>query len=87
MTVILEESDAVRLGLAPHFRAAWITLTVDSALDLVGLTAAVATALTKADISCNVVAGLHHDHLFVPVDKADAALEVLRRLSKNPPVR
>ena len=82
-TVILEESDARALGLAPHFRAAWITLTVQSALDLVGLTAEVAVALTEAGISCNVVAGLHHDHLFVPVEKADRALDVLARLSKN----
>ena len=62
------------------FEAAWITLRVHSALDAVGLTAAVATALTAEGIACNVVAGLRHDHLLVPVDRADDALAVLRAL-------
>jgi hypothetical protein len=56
-----------------------ITLRVASALDGVGLTAAVATALAERDIPCNVIAGYHHDHLFVPAERAEEALEVLRR--------
>lgn len=56
-----------------------ITLRVASALDGVGLTAAVATALAAAEIPCNVIAGFHHDHLFVPEGRAEEALEVLRR--------
>ena len=79
-TVILEEPAAAAFRLTPLFRAAWITLTVDSDLHAVGLTAAVATALADAGISCNVVAAAHHDHLFVPADRADAAMQVLRRL-------
>jgi hypothetical protein len=62
------------------FRAAWITLSVYSDLHAVGLTAAVAAALASEGISCNVVAALRHDHLFVPVDRADDALTVLERL-------
>jgi uncharacterized protein len=57
-----------------------ITLQVHSSLAAVGLTATVATALAEAGISCNVVAGYFHDHLFVPVDRADEALAVLRGL-------
>lgn len=60
-----------------------ITLGVHSALDGVGLTAAVAGALAGAGIACNVVAGLHHDHLFVPWDRRDEALAVLRRLAAS----
>jgi len=56
-----------------------ITLRVASALDGVGLTAAVATALAEREIPCNVIAGYHHDHLFVPADRAEEALEILRR--------
>ena len=52
-----------------------------SELEAVGLTAAVGKALTDARISCNVLAGFHHDHLLVPVADAPRALEVLTELS------
>lgn len=58
-----------------------ITLTIHSSLDAVGLTAAVAGALARHDIPCNVVAGFYHDHLFVPKERAAEALAVLARLS------
>lgn len=60
-----------------------ITLTVHSALDGVGLTAAVAGALAERGIACNVVAGFHHDHLFVPWARAEEALRTLAVLSKG----
>ena len=62
---------------------AQITLQVPSALDGVGLTAAVSTVLAEAGIACNIVAALHHDHLFVPENQADTALETLRELSRS----
>ena len=58
-----------------------ITLMVYSALEGVGLTAAVSGALAGAGIACNVVAGFHHDHLFVPWARRDEALAVLRELT------
>lgn len=60
-----------------------ITLMVHSALEGVGLTAAVSGALAEAGIACNVVAGFHHDHLFVPWDRRDEALERLQRLAHS----
>ena len=65
LTVILPRQQAERLGLGFDYVAAWITLNVHSALEAVGLTAAFAGALGKAGISCNVIAGYYHDHLFV----------------------
>ena len=50
-------------------------------LATVGLTAAVSTALTRDGISCNISAGYHHDHLFVPVDRARDTMAVLAALS------
>ena len=76
-----ERADA--LGVSYDYLAAWITLRVHSALDAVGLTAAVSTALAGAGISCNVIAGYHHDHLLVPADRAADALEALSGLAAS----
>lgn len=81
LTLVVPEAQAVASGLAWHFEAGWITLRVHSALDAVGLTAAVSLALTDAGISCNVVAGFHHDHLFVPYARATEAVQVLEALA------
>ena len=83
LTLILDEATALREELPALFRAAWITLTVHSDLEAVGLTAAVAEALTKASISCNVVAAAFHDHLFVPVERAADALAQLTGLQER----
>lgn len=79
-TLILEQSVADKHGLPYEYEAAWITMTVNSALEAVGFTAAFATALGKHGISCNVVAALHHDHLFVALRDAEQALVVLDNL-------
>jgi predicted N-acetyltransferase YhbS len=81
LTVVLPRAEADRQGLAYDFVGAWITLQIHSALEAVGLTAAVSRALTEARISCNVLAGFHHDHLLVPAADAPRALEVLGELS------
>lgn len=81
LTLVLDRQQADHLGLPYDYVAAWITPRVHSALDAVGLTAAVAGALASDGISCNVVAGYHHDHLFVPAHQAQAALDALRDLA------
>lgn len=83
LSLILSEPSAKAAGLDCSFRAAWISLTVYSDLDAVGLTAAVATALAEQGISCNMVAALHHDHLFVPQEKAQQTMQILRRLQQQ----
>lgn len=80
LTLIVSESDAKEAGCEILFRAAWITLSVRSDLNALGLTAAFSSALSKAGISCNVVAAAFHDHIFVPVDVAEKAMVVLREL-------
>lgn len=87
LSVVLAENDALRLGLPILFRAAWLTLSVHSELEGVGLTAAFSTALAEAGIGCNVVAGACHDHLFVPHERADAAMAVLARLQGSASAR
>ena len=79
-TVIVSEGEALKAHLPVLFRAAWITLNVHSDLHAVGLTAAVSNVLSEAGMSCNVVAAAHHDHVFVPVERAVEALERLKAL-------
>ncbi|MFM0723892.1 ACT domain-containing protein [Paraburkholderia strydomiana] len=83
LSVITSETDAALNGLKPLFKCAWITLTVNSALDAVGLTAAFASALGHSGISCNVVAGAYHDHIFVPLESARTAMHVLHQLQTD----
>jgi hypothetical protein len=81
VTLVLAQTDAVAMNIASDRMSApmaWITLTVHSSLDAVGLTAAVADRLTREGISCNVIAAFFHDHLFVPVDRAADAMHALR---------
>lgn len=82
-TLILEKSIADSIALDYDFVAAWITLEVHSSLNAVGLTAAVSKVLAKANISCNVVAGYYHDHIFVPRSEAEKTLALLEHLSKK----
>lgn len=85
---ILPAGEAATLGFARTAPMRQITLNVLSALDGVGLTAAVAGTLAERGIPCNTVAAHYHDHLFVPTDKAEEALSVLLELSaahRRPP--
>jgi uncharacterized protein len=80
MTLVLTRAEADRAGLAYGYVAARITLRIGSALADVGLTALVSRVLAQAGISCNVIAGLAHDHLFVEWDQGERALALLRDL-------
>ncbi|MGW7452273.1 ACT domain-containing protein [Streptomyces sp. NPDC054787] len=81
LTLVLRQEDADAAGLAYDYTAGWITLRIHSALDAVGLTAAFATELGAHGLSCNVIAGHHHDHLFVAAERAAEAVAVLEDLA------
>jgi uncharacterized protein len=76
-TIVLPVDAAERAGQLATVRLAWLTLTVHSSLEAVGLTAAVSERLTREAIPCNVLAGYHHDHLLVPVERVDDAIAAL----------
>lgn len=82
-TVVLEKKDADTEGVKYNALFAWITLYVHSALEAVGLTAAFATVLGANNISCNVVAGYYHDHIFVQYNLGQKAVDVLQKLSDS----
>ena len=81
VTCVVTRAVADAHGWPYDFVAGWITLQVHSALEAVGLTAAVSAALTAEGVPCNVLAGFVHDHLLVPVDRVADAVRVLEELS------
>jgi uncharacterized protein len=83
ITVVCLKIDADLYGYKYAGVMSWITLAVHSSLEAVGLTAAFSQALTQAEISCNVVAGFYHDHIFVPEERALAAMAALSTLSQG----
>lgn len=78
LSLVLTKEAATTAGFDVGSVFSCITLTVHSSLEAVGLTAAVAQRLADHGISANVVAAYYHDHVFVPQDKADRALQLLR---------
>jgi hypothetical protein len=80
VTVVLTRADADRAGMAYDYVAARITLRVGSALTDIGLTALFSRTLADAGISCNVIAGLAHDHLFVGWEQGEPARALLSEL-------
>jgi hypothetical protein len=81
ITLILKKEIADTLKLDYSVVMSWITLTVHSSLEAVGLTAAFSKALSENGISCNVVAAFYHDHIFVAKKDTDKAMEVLNLFS------
>jgi hypothetical protein len=82
ITIIAKKEVADKLNLEYTFIASWITLTVHSSLEAVGLTAAFAKALAVDGISCNVVAAFYHDHIFVNKKHTTKAMKILNRFSE-----
>lgn len=77
ITLVVDQSTADEHGWEYEGVFAWITLQVHTSLTSVGITAAVSTALARVGISCNVLAGYYHDHLLVPAESVDEAIDVL----------
>lgn len=61
-------------------RWVWLELSVYSDLQAVGFLAKVAEVLTAVNVPCNAVAAYHHDHIFVPEARADAAIAAIEAL-------
>ena len=80
-TLVIPRDEAEAAGLRYAFASCLITLTVHSALDAVGFLAAITARLAAAGISVNAASAFHHDHLFVPADRADDAMVLLREMS------
>lgn len=82
ITIIAQKEIADKLNLKYSFIASWITLTIHSSLEAVGLTAAFSKALSENGISCNVVAAFYHDHIFVDKKDTEKTMEILNKFSE-----
>ena len=85
ITLIVPRREAVAHGLPFEFPCRKITLNVHSALDAVGFLARITTALAQHKMGVNPVSGFYHDHLFVPEDRANDAMNILAQLSETMP--
>ena len=83
ITVILERSAATEAGIESSFPSRMITLTIHSSLEAVGFMAVITNRLAAAGISVNAISAYHHDHLFVPLQKADKAMQILLTLMEE----
>ena len=80
ISLILEEALAKARGLSCTFSCRRISLQIHSSLDAIGFLAMILPALAESGMGVNPVSAYFHDHLFVPADRADDALETLQRL-------
>ncbi|MBC2735366.1 MAG: ACT domain-containing protein [Desulfobacteraceae bacterium] len=82
LSLVVPKSKADEQGLSYACVFKGITLSVHSSLEAVGLTAAVSRKLTEHGISANVIAGYYHDHIFVPKEHVEKAIETLNEFAR-----
>jgi hypothetical protein len=80
-TLVLLQEEARQAGLQGVFPCRMITLNIHSSLKAVGFLAAILPPLAAAGIGVNPVSAYFHDHLFVPEERAEEALALLRRMA------
>lgn len=82
LVIPLEQAKTEGLDYYRIFRR--ITLEGHSSLEALGLTSVVTSLLAERGITTNVIAGFYHDHMFIPSDRAEEAMEALKELAGQP---
>lgn len=81
ITLVIPESTAAANGYDTSDTFTLITPGAQTSLHSVGITATITSTIASRGIACNVIAGVYHDHFFVPTKRADEALALLQALS------
>ncbi|MGF7212928.1 hypothetical protein GGE65_007564 [Skermanella aerolata] len=76
MTMIVPDHAASAAGRIGAFPCRMVTLTLHSALRSVRFLAEVTTRLAAVGLCVNHVSAFLHDHLFVPAEQANEAVEI-----------
>jgi len=82
-TEAAEDFSARLPGMEANGPYSVITLDVELEPELVGLMAAMSEALAQAGVSVLPYAAYSRDHIVVPTDKLEKAMETLRNLSER----
>ena len=83
VTLVTAKETAEQHGLDYQYPSRMVTCAIHSSLEAVGFLAAMTRLLADKGISCNPVSAYFHDHLFVPEDKVDEAVQVLEGLAEQ----
>ena len=86
VSLTLEQSDADAASLKYDGTWSLITCEVNSDLHAVGFLAAMSKLAADAGIPVNAVSAYHHDHLFVPTERAKDAMRLLQEAAAKPPM-
>tara|TARA_B100000768_G_C11192324_1_gene337903 strand:+ start:73 stop:459 length:387 start_codon:yes stop_codon:yes gene_type:complete len=77
LTLVVKKESAKLNNLEFNDTFKCISLNLISSLTTIGLTALISKVLADNEISANIYAGYYHDHIFVPLEKANDALKLL----------
>lgn len=81
ITLILRKDEAEKSDLSFIYPCKMITLNIHSSLEAIGFLAAITKKLASSDINVNAVSAYYHDHIFVPIGKAEKVMSLLKELS------
>ena len=83
ISVIVSKEVAKRFSFPSNSLWGLISMTVHSDLEAVGFLAKITSILAEAGITANTVSAFYHDHLFVPYDRVEDSLTLLKNLSSS----
>jgi uncharacterized protein len=76
-TIIADKKYFETNGIKYDCPFAKLTIETHTSLDLIGLTAVLSKKLADNNIPANIIAGYYHDHIFVPYELRQKAIDLI----------